>query len=79
MLGNAAAMLVAGIGIGRQNRLFFFFAILVLVLNLLLSLTDQFGVYDFITLLITGFLLGLLIATRSQYLKNREAPARGGD
>jgi hypothetical protein len=69
MLGNAVAMLVAGIGIGRQSRLFFFFAILVLVANILLSATDQFGVYDFVTLVIDGFLLGLLLATRSQYLE----------
>jgi len=68
MLGNAAAMLVAGIGIGRQGRLFFYFAILVLIVNILLTLTDQFGVYDFVTLVIDGFLLGLLLATRSQYL-----------
>jgi hypothetical protein len=68
MLVNAAAMLVAGIGIGRQNRLFFYFAVLVLVLNLVLSLSDWFGIYDFIPLLVSGFLLGLLMATRSFYL-----------
>jgi hypothetical protein len=68
MLGNAAALLVAGLGIGRQTRLFFFYALLVLALNIVLTLSDQFGVYDFITLIITGFLLGLLLATRSNYL-----------
>jgi hypothetical protein len=68
MLVNAAAMLVGGIGIGRQNRLFFYFAVLVLVLNLVLSLSDWFGIYDFIPLLVSGFLLGLLMATRSFYL-----------
>jgi hypothetical protein len=40
----------------------------VLALNIVLTLSDQFGVYDFITLIITGFLLGLLLATRSKYL-----------
>jgi hypothetical protein len=76
MLGNAAAMLLAGLGLGRQNRLFFYFAVLVLVVNIFLTLSDQFGVYDFITLLIDGFLLGLLLATRSYHLKKAEAPQR---
>jgi hypothetical protein len=68
MFGNAGAMLVAGIGIGRQNRWFFYLGIAVLLVNILLMFTDQFGFYDFITLAIDLILLGLLIATRGHYL-----------
>jgi hypothetical protein len=69
MLANAAALLVAGIGLGQQKRLFFYFALLVLALNLGLALTEQFGAYDFIPLLIAGFLSGLLLATRAHYFR----------
>jgi hypothetical protein len=66
MFGNAAAMLW-GLGLGKQNRLFYFFAIAVLVVNIILTFTDQFGVLDFATLAIDVVLFGLLIATRARY------------
>lgn len=67
MLGNVGAMLIAGIGIGRQNRSLYYFGILVLLINIILTITDEFGVFDLITLMLDVFLLGLLIATRSHY------------
>jgi hypothetical protein len=67
MFGNAGAMLVSGIGLSKQQRLVYFFAIAVLVVNIILTITDQFGVVDLITLILDLFLLGLLVATRSQY------------
>ena len=71
MFGNAGAMLVAGVGIGKQHRLFYFFGLAVLVINIILTVTDQFGVLDFITLVIDVVLLGLLIVTRARYLSAR--------
>ena len=67
MFGNCSAMLLGGLGLGMQNRLFYIFAIAVLVVNILLTFTDQFGVLDFGTLVIDVALLGLLIATRGIY------------
>jgi hypothetical protein len=67
MLGNVGAMLAAGLGLGRRPRLFYHFGIAVLAINILLTITDEFGMLDFITLMIDVALLGLLIATRSQY------------
>jgi len=71
MFGNAGAMLVAGVGIGKQRRLFYTSGLAVLVINIILTFTDQFGVLDFITLVIDVVLLGLLIVTRARYLSVR--------
>ena len=72
MFGNAAAMLLLGRGIGKQNRLTFYLAILVLVANILLTVTDEFGAFDLITLIIDLTLLALLLITRSRYLSANE-------
>ncbi len=67
MAANAGAMLVAGIGIGRRRRLFYFFAMAVLAVNIVLTFTDEFGLLDLATLLIDLVLLGLLVASRAEY------------
>ena len=67
MLGNVGAMLLSGFLLGRQNKWFFYFAILVLVINIILTVTDQFGIFDFITLIIDLVLFGILISIRKQY------------
>ncbi len=73
MLGNVGAMLLAGVGLGRRQRRFFYFAIAVLAVNIVLTVTDQFGLLDLITLILDLFLFGLLLATRKAYL----APGTG--
>jgi hypothetical protein len=70
MLGNAAAMLVAGLALARRTRWLYYFGIAVLLVNILLTFTDQFGLWDFITLALDVALLGLLIDTRSYYMRN---------
>ncbi len=67
MFGNAGAMLLAGFGIGRPRRLFFLFAIVVLAINIFLTFTDQFGIFDFLTLLVDIVALTLLVLSRSWY------------
>lgn len=77
MLGNAGAMAAAGVGIGKRKRIFFSFAVFVLLVNIILTFTDQFGLLDFITLAIDVVVLGLLIANRSYYTpapKNAAGP-----
>jgi hypothetical protein len=41
----------------------------VLIVNLVLTLTDQVGLLDWITLLIDLVLVGLLLANRKSYLR----------
>ena len=71
MLGNVGAMLIAGIGIGKRNRWFYYFGILVLLINIILTITDQFGILDFVTLVFDVILLGFLIITRSHFVTIR--------
>lgn len=72
MFGNAGAFLFLGWGIGRQSKLFFYLGILVLAANIFLTFTDEFGLYDLLTLIIDLVLLVLLIVTRSRYLATIE-------
>jgi hypothetical protein len=71
MIGNVGAMLLAGFWIGKPRRLFYLFAIVVLGLNIILTLTDQFGVFGFLTLVVDLVLLALMIVSRSWYFKKR--------
>lgn len=68
MLGNAAAMWMSGYGLGKRRKIFYYFGIVVLIVNLILTLTDQVGLFDWITLAIDLVLLGLFLATRKSYL-----------
>jgi len=67
MLGNVGAMALSGYLIGKHNKWFFYLAVLVLVFNIILTMTDQFVFFDFITLVIDLILLGILISIRKQY------------
>lgn len=68
MLGNAAAMWVSGYGLGKNRKIFYYFGIVVLFVNLVLTVTDQVGLIDWITLVIDLVLAGLFLATRKSYL-----------
>jgi hypothetical protein len=68
MFGNAAAMLVSGYAIGQRIRWTFTLALTVLAINILLTFTDQVGLFDWITLAIDLVLLGLLIAARKWFV-----------
>lgn len=65
MFGNAGAMLTSAAGIGGRRKSWYYFAFAVLVVNIILTFTDQFGFFDFATLVIDLVLIGLLIATRA--------------
>jgi hypothetical protein len=67
MFGNAGALLVAGIGLGRLKRVFWLWGLAVLAVNILLTFTDEFGLLDFLTLVIDLALVGLLVAARRQF------------
>jgi hypothetical protein len=67
MSGNAAAMLGSGFRLGKQQKRFYYFALAALVVNTILTLTDEYGIFDFITLIIDAGLWGLLIADRKRY------------
>jgi len=68
MFINALLLFWLGWGIGRDNRLYYYFGILLLAVNVLLTLMDDFGTLDLITLVINISLLVLLIGWRSIFL-----------
>jgi len=68
MAGNAGAMLLIGWGLAKQKKGFFYLAVVVLAANIVLTVTDEFGLFDLMVLLIDLVLLVLLIATRTRYL-----------
>lgn len=63
MFGDAAAMLISGLGLGKLQKRFFYLALAVLIVTIILTVTDEFGIWDLITLLLDGILLGLLMVT----------------
>ena len=68
MFGNVGAMLLAGFWLGKRSRWAFVFALAVLIVNLLLTFTDQVGFFDILTALIDFGLLGLILIDRKNYL-----------
>ena len=67
MFGNVSAMLLAGWWLGKRSRRAFGFALAVLIVNLILTFTDQVGFFDILTALIDLGLLGLIIFDRKSY------------
>jgi hypothetical protein len=70
MFVNALLLTWAGWGIGRGNRLYFYFGFLLLAGNIFLTFTDEFGLFDLLTLIINAVLLVLLIVGHSKFLEN---------
>lgn len=72
MLANAALLLVIAYGIGRRRRWPFYAGVGVLLVNAVLSVTDEFGLLDFLFLLLNLVLLALLVWNRGYLLNARE-------
>lgn len=66
MFGNAFILLLAGVGLAERTRLTYLFALLILVVNIVLAFTDQFGLFDLLTLLLNLLILALLLIYRKQ-------------
>lgn len=67
MVGNAAALLFSGLWLRYQSKWGYLFAAAILALNIILTITDQFGVFDLITLVLYLVLAGLLIGAWRWY------------
>jgi hypothetical protein len=67
MFVNAIFFLGIGWGLGKQARFFFYLALLFLAGNILLTVTDEFGVLDFITLVVDACIVFLLIASKGKF------------
>ena len=70
MLGNVIAFLWCRWAIQQQASWYRFAVIAILAVNILLTFTDQFGIFDFLTLLLDLILLGIVLnlhQRRKQY------------
>lgn len=67
MLINAAVFMVSGYGLGKRNRWLYYLGLAVVSVNLVLTVTDQVGFYDWIVLVINVVLLVLLVAARKEF------------
>lgn len=68
MLVNAAGMAGAALGLGRPRRAVYLFALMLLGANILLTITDEFGLADLLTLLLDMLLLLWLVRLRGWWL-----------
>ena len=68
MLGNALVMLLCAWLIGKRKKVFYLFSLAVLMVNLLLTFTDQFGGLDLVTLLLGVLVCGIMIFRREDFL-----------
>jgi len=67
MVGNGGAMVFSNYTLSRRVRWSYLLAMLVLGINIILTVTDQVGIFDWITLLIDLVLLSILFAIRKEY------------
>ncbi len=67
MFVNSALLIWIGWGIGKGLNLYYYFGLLALAANIFLTLTDEFGFFDLIVLIIAVSLFVLLIVTRAKY------------
>lgn len=67
MFGNAYAMMISGIGILSRRKIFYLLALTVIIVNIILTFTDQFGLFDFITLVINAVILVILVASWGRF------------
>jgi hypothetical protein len=67
MVGNAGMMILSGWGLGTGRRPFYYLALAVMAVNIILTFTDQFGLLDLLTLVIDLAIVAILIAGR-QYI-----------
>lgn len=61
LLGNMAAFLWCSWAIQKQAAWYRFSIIAILSVNIILTVTDQFGLFDFLTLLLDLILVGIML------------------
>ena len=74
MLANAIVMAWVGVMIVNGRDWIFFLAILYMVVNVVLSITDQFGWIDALILLLNLVILGLLVIARQRMKQIQTEP-----
>lgn len=79
MFGNAAALMFCAWAVGRQQGKLDYLILTVLILNLSLTVTDQFGWLDALVLVLYVILLGMVVVLRSRRKGQKNADQPGSD
>jgi hypothetical protein len=72
-LASAASLAGIALLLSRRSRPAFFFAISLLAIIVVLSITDQVGLVDLVALAVSAVPLGLLLKDRAWYLRSTNA------
>jgi hypothetical protein len=67
--GSSAALVGTAIFLRRHNRFAFYFGLVLLASIAILSITDEFGLFDLFSLLVSLIPLGLMLKDRAWYLQ----------
>jgi hypothetical protein len=70
-LGSSVALVGTAFFLGKRNRLAFYFGLVILAIIAILSVTDEFGLLDLFSLLISLIPLGLMLRDRAWYLQSQ--------
>jgi hypothetical protein len=73
MFANALVLVLIGRWLKEDQRWPYYFGLLVLLTNILLTITDDFGVFDLIYLALAISLFVFLIITRAHYISNSQS------
>jgi hypothetical protein len=68
MAGDAAAMFACGLWINRRDPKIYWFAVSVLTANIVLTIFDQFGLIDFLFVVLNGITVSILLAFRKEFI-----------
>lgn len=71
MFGNAAVLAGLGWALGTQRWWFYYLALLVLLVNIVLGVADDIGLADVLVLCLNTVMLVLLFIKRAWYTANR--------
>lgn len=67
MFGNVVALMLSGFMLKWPQKRWFWLGTAVLLINIILTFTDQVGLFDLLTLLLDVIILSLLIANRDWF------------
>jgi hypothetical protein len=77
MLANAALLAWLAWALARRNRIIYIITVVLIFATAVLSITDEVGLFDLISLAVNLGLLILLFLARGEYRKSASSPVPG--
>jgi hypothetical protein len=68
MFANALVMLFLAWGVAKRRRAFYYLALAILAVNIVLTVTDEFGSVDLMVLILALVISVLMVRARSEFL-----------